>query len=169
MKMPKIFMNRQFRWVAIAIVIFMLVLTFINVFIVGGDAFIYNLNSSVDPPLSILVTVSAALLWRRMSKEKHNRVLWSGMLIGWALWTIAEVIWMVSTLLGQEVPYPSAADFFWVLGYIPMGIGLITRIRTMPARSTPAAPPSRSPTARRSPPATRSRATFLACMPTTTT
>ncbi len=136
MKMPKIFMNRQFRWVAIVIVIFMLVLTFVNVFMVGGDVFIYNLNSSVDPPLSILVTVFAALLWRRMSQEKHNRFLWSGMFIGWALWTIAEIIWMASTLLGQEVPYPSAADFFWVLGYIPMGIGLIARIRTMPAKPT---------------------------------
>jgi len=26
------------------------------------------------------------------------------------------------------------ADFFWLLGYIPMGIGLVTRVLTMPTK-----------------------------------
>jgi hypothetical protein len=39
-------------------------------------------------------------------------------------------------LVGQEVPYPSWADFFWLVGYIPMGIGLFARVRSLPVKPT---------------------------------
>jgi len=122
--------------VAIVTGIFVLVLLLMNIFIVGGDLFIYSFNSSVNPLLAILVVATAVSVWRQLQLEKHNRFLWLGIFIGWAFWALAEIIWAVYTILGQEVPYPSPADFFWVIGYIPMGIGLITRIWTMPARTT---------------------------------
>jgi hypothetical protein len=134
MNLPHIFSNRQFKGMTIAVVIVILVLVTINIFVIGGDLFVYTFNSSLNSPLAIIIAVSAFSVWHLMSTEKHNRFLWSGMLIGWALWALAETIWAVYSILGQEVPYPSLADFFWVIGYIPMGIGLITRIRTMPAR-----------------------------------
>ena len=34
------------------------------------------------------------------------------------------------------MPYPSLADLFWVLGYIPMGYGLVARIRAIPSKPT---------------------------------
>jgi hypothetical protein len=134
MNLPQIFSDRQLKRVTIAVAIVMLVFVTINIFVVGGDLFIYTFNSSLNSPLAIIVAFSAFSVWRLMSAEKHNRFLWSGILIGWALWALAETIWAVYSILGQEVPYPSLADFFWVVGYIPMGIGLITRIRTMPTK-----------------------------------
>jgi hypothetical protein len=134
LRLPNIFSDRQFRVVAIAVAIVILVIITINIFVIGGDLFVYTFNSSLNSPLSIFIAAFAASIWRLMGAEKHNRLLWSGMLIGWGLWALAETMWAVYSILGQEVPYPSLADFFWVIGYFPMGIGLITRIRTMPAK-----------------------------------
>jgi hypothetical protein len=134
MNLPKIFSNRQFKWVAIAVAIVILVLVIMNIFVIGGDLFIYTFNSSLNAPLAIFVAVSAATIWFLMRAGEHSRILWLGIFIGWGSWAIAETIWAVYSILGQEVPYPSLADIFWVIGYIPMGFGLITRIRTTPAR-----------------------------------
>ena len=132
--MPRILSNRQFQWAAIAAAIVALVILAINIFLIGGDGFVFAFNSSLNPPLAILVTILAAVIWRQMSAEKHSRLLWAGMLIGWALWSLAETVWAIYTISGQELPYPSMADFFWLLGYIPMGIGLVTRVLTMPTK-----------------------------------
>ena len=136
MNLPHIFSDRRFRIVAAAFAIFILILLAINLFLIGGDIFVFTLNSSLNAPLAILVTLFAAFIWRRMSTEKQRRRLWAGLVLGWALWAIAETIWAVYSVLGQEVPYPSLADLFWVVGYLPMGIGLLARVRTMPTKPT---------------------------------
>jgi hypothetical protein len=134
MKIPAIFSNRQFKVVAIVTAIVALLILLLNIFVIGGDAFIYTFNSSINPPLAILITVFAASILRHMSRQDQSHHLWAGMIAGWALWALAETLWIIYTLLSAEVPYPSLADLFWVLGYIPMGFGLITRIRTMPTK-----------------------------------
>jgi hypothetical protein len=63
-------------------------------------------------------------------------MLWGGLFAGWTLWAIAEILWFVFGYLGQEVPYPSIADLFWLIGYIPLGIGLYSRLREMPLKLT---------------------------------
>jgi hypothetical protein len=72
------------------------------------------------------------MLWRRMTVGSQNRLLWSGLAIGWVFWTIAEFWWGIAAIMGQEVPYPSWADFFWLAGYIPMFIALQARLRSLP-------------------------------------
>jgi hypothetical protein len=134
MTLPNIFSNRQFKRIAIAVAIFFLVVLLINVFVIGGGAFVFTFNGILNSPLAIITAVSAAAIWRLMSAEKNNRLLWSGIVLGWGLWAIAETIWAAYSILEKEVPYPSVADLFWVAGYIPMGYGLIARIRTMPAK-----------------------------------
>ncbi len=134
--MPKILSNRQFRWAAIAVAIVVLVFLAVNILLIGGDAFVIGFNSILNPPLAIIITILAAIAWHRMRAEGRRRFLWLGMLIGWALWALAETVWAIYTIQGQEIPYPSVADFFWLLGYIPMGIGLVARVLTMPAKPT---------------------------------
>ena len=138
MSLPNIFSNRSFRITAIIIAAVILSILILNIFIIGGDTFVINFNSSLNSPLAIIITISAVGLWHLMSAERHNRLLWLGILIGWSMWALAETIWAVYLILGQEVPYPSLADLFWIAGYLPMGVGLITRIRTIPVK------PSRS-------------------------
>lgn len=111
--------------------------TAINFFRIGGDAFVFNLNTNIPAPLALVLSLSALMLWRKVAVGSHNRLLWSGMTTGWILWTIAEFWWGFASILGQEVLYPSWADFFWVLGYLPIYIALWTRIRSLPQKLTP--------------------------------
>lgn len=134
MKLPNIFLNRHFKAMAIAVAVAIFVLVIFNIFVIGGDVFIYTFNSSLNSPLAIIITISALSVLRLMKTENHNRFLWLGIVIGWGFWALAETIWTGYSIIGREVPYPSLADFFWVIGYVPMGVGLITRFRTIPAR-----------------------------------
>lgn len=137
MNLPDIFSNRQFKKAAIAAAALTLILLIVNVFLIGGDAFVHTFNSIPDAPLAIIVTVAAASIWRQMSAEDQRRRLWGGLVIGWALWALAEMIWSLSSIFGREVPYPSLADLFWVVGYIPMTIGLLGSVRAMPTKPAP--------------------------------
>jgi hypothetical protein len=136
MNLPDIFSDRRFKWAAIAVATLILILLIVNIFLIGGDAFVHTFNSIPDAPFAIIVTVFAASVWRQMSTEDQRRRLWGGLVFGWALWALAETIWSLYSIFGQEVPYPSLADLFWVVGYIPMTIGLLDSVRTIPTKLT---------------------------------
>ena len=60
-------------------------------------------QSSLSTPLSLLLSTNRAFLF---------------LSIAIALWFTAEILWTYYQLgLGIEVPFPSLADFFWLLGY----------------------------------------------------
>jgi hypothetical protein len=136
MEVPHIFESRLFRTVAVVVGLFILAMLVIDIFVIGGDAFIFTYHSSLNAPFAIVVTIFAVAAWRRMSLDSPRRRLWSGLVLGWATWAVAETIWALFSAIGQEVPYPSPADLFWVFGYIPMGIGLLARIRATPFKPT---------------------------------
>jgi hypothetical protein len=130
--LPPIFSNRNFRWVSIAVVLGAISTLAINVFVVGGDRFLYHFNSSLNAPLAALVAIYSTIVWRQARSSGVNHSLWAGIMAGWILWTVAEFTWLAYSLFGQEAPYPGPADLFWIAGYIPMGFGLLGRIRSMP-------------------------------------
>ena len=129
MNVPQPFSNRPFRWIVYLVALVILILLVIDIFAIGGDSFLFTLHSSMNAPLAVIVTITAASIYQFMSAETQRRQMWSGLVLGWALWALAETIWAVFSVLGQEVPYPSIADLFWVAGYIPMGVGLLSRLR----------------------------------------
>jgi hypothetical protein len=135
MNLPRIISNRQFKWMAIGTAAIALIFMLINLFAVGGDEFINMFNSGLNFPLALINAIAAVSIWRWMRSDNHNRFLWAGIMIGWSLWALAELIWAVYLVLGQE-SYPSLADFFWVIGYVPMIVGLVTRVQTMPCKPT---------------------------------
>jgi hypothetical protein len=66
--------------------------------------------------------------WRK-PKERFS-VIWVCFTIGLLLWFLGEATWAVYTLyLGVEVPYSSAADVFWVAGYVPIMVALYVYIK----------------------------------------
>jgi hypothetical protein len=136
MHVSNIFTNRPFRVAAIVAAAFTLILLLVNLLLIGGDAFVFSFNSAINAPLAIIITIAAARAWHQMGIEKRRRRLWAGLLTGWALWSLAEVIFALYSILGQEPPYPSAADFFWLVGYLPLGLGLLARIYRMPNKPT---------------------------------
>lgn len=123
-------------WQSVVVLLVIAYVT-VNIFNVGGDEFVITLNNNIANPLAIAVTFLALALWRQIAEVGRNRLLWSGLTVGWALWTVAEIWWGIASIIGQEVPYPSWADFFWLAGYIPMLVALWERIRSLPRNITP--------------------------------
>lgn len=44
-------------------------------------------------------------------------------------WFVGEVFWTYYELVAKTDPYPSAADWFYLLGYVPLGIGLLWELK----------------------------------------
>lgn len=118
-------------WKEIIVYLFVIMYVAINVFRIGGETFLFNLNNSISIPLALGATIMAMTIWRGFIVGSLNRFIWSNLTIGLTLWTIAELWWTGGAILGQEIPYPSWADFFWIVGYVPMYFALWTRIRSI--------------------------------------
>jgi hypothetical protein len=84
--------------------------------------------SNVLPTLGAATAFASALLcWRRYGYglRKKFEAVWFFFSLGTGLWILAELTWAAYYFfLNVEVPYPSAADFFYVGGYIPVLVGL---------------------------------------------
>lgn len=105
----------------------------LNLFHVGGDEFIVSLNNFIVIPLAVAITSLAWLLWLQNKFEKQQ-ILWLGLAVGWTLWSLAEIWWAIATVVFEEVPYPSLADFFWLGGYVAILFALWKRLRSLPQK-----------------------------------
>lgn len=123
--------------VKLAILVLVSVYVLINLFRIGGDNFVIALNNNIGNPLAIAVTVLAFMRRRELAVGGQNRMMWTGLAAGWALWTVAEVWWGIAALAGRELPFPSWADLFWLAGYVPMTVALWVRARSLPGKLSP--------------------------------
>ncbi len=81
--------------------------------------------------LAAIATIGLFSASRYAHSASDRRVLLS-FASGFLLWTIAEFIWMYYELiLGIEVPFPSFADLFWTIGYVPMLYALYLKKKDM--------------------------------------
>ncbi|MGB9684033.1 MAG: hypothetical protein ACPL1Z_03770 [Candidatus Bathyarchaeales archaeon] len=89
--------------------------------------------SNAFPPIiaGATVIVSGVSLERYWRKAKGRfPIVWLYFTCGLFLWFIGEAVWAGYTLiLGVELPYPSAADIFWIAGYIPFFIALYLYVK----------------------------------------
>ncbi|MCE7858724.1 MAG: hypothetical protein DYG86_02915, partial [Chloroflexi bacterium CFX2] len=136
MNISTLFSDRKYVAAGLLAGALILVYSAVNFFVIGGDEFVYSLNNNITIPLVLFTTAFAFSLWRHVNIGWPNRMLWGGLLAGWTLWTVAEVLWVFYGYLYQDIPYPSLADFFWLVGYIPMWFGLHFRLREIPAQPT---------------------------------
>jgi PAS domain-containing protein len=89
-------------------------------------AFAIHIVSDIFP---LLLSVAGAFLayriLRRERKDRGSAWIWGWMTLGLACWAAGEITWTVLSDIHQaEIPYPSAADVFWVVGYIPVILSL---------------------------------------------
>ena len=89
--------------------------------------------SNAFPPIiaGATVIISGVSLERYWRKAKGQfPIVWLYFTCGLFLWFIGEAVWAGYTLiLGVELPYPSAADIFWIAGYIPFFIALYLYVK----------------------------------------
>ncbi|HSJ53287.1 MAG TPA: hypothetical protein VLC52_06020, partial [Anaerolineae bacterium] len=108
---------------------------YLAVNVLGAAMGLHNLDlvNSVAVPLLILAVVVLTFRLRgQMAEGSANHALWTGMTMGAASWAVAECWWLVGVLGGSELPWPSGADFFWLVAYVPMTAALCIRIRSLP-------------------------------------
>lgn len=77
----------------------------------------------------------AFMLWRSFQRGETLSIIWGSLSTGLLLWAVGEIIWASDQLLfGEKLPYPSTADVVWLLGYLPVIVGLAVRFRTLQMR-----------------------------------
>jgi hypothetical protein len=88
-----------------------------------------NLNfigfvSNVAAPIEAFAAFAiGALLWKMNSGTRAGGMsrVYASYSLGIGLWFVAECTWSMYPLAFRiETPYPSIADLFWLIGYIPL-------------------------------------------------
>ena len=128
--------SQKLNWRQVVIGFATLVIIIIAVFRIGGDDFVYAFNNNISSFQALAILILCILILVKTNPKSKNYQLWFGLTVGWLLWTIAEFWWGISSFLIDEPPFPSAADFFWMIGYIPMFLALNMRNRSIPKELT---------------------------------
>lgn len=85
--------------------------------------------SNVITPFEALAAFAMAILMlKTYSGDKGGGMsrVYASYSLGIGLWFLAECTWTTYTLLVRiEIPYPSIADLFWLVGYIPLLVAFL--------------------------------------------
>ncbi|HEY3310735.1 MAG TPA: hypothetical protein VGK00_03755 [Anaerolineales bacterium] len=123
--------NRGFRIATILVAGQALVMTILAVLRVGGEQFINGIFDYSSPIFAAISTLAAYWGWSISNPKEVSRRIWGWMTTALILWTVAEALWIYYSFIYQDTtPYPSPADFFWLLGYFPLYASLILRVRS---------------------------------------
>lgn len=77
-------------------------------------------------------------VWFFTSRKDSSKKIWGQLVIGLVASTVAEMIWAYyEVVLGQDVPYPSIADLFWLFGYVMICLALLTQYRLFQVPPSP--------------------------------
>jgi hypothetical protein len=80
---------------------------------------------------SLLTTLAAILVLNSYHAGDRPRKIWVYLTIGFACWSLSEIFWGIYYASGMEIPIPSLADLFWILGYVFMTIALVSQFRVI--------------------------------------
>lgn len=132
MKRSSIFTQEIFTKVAWGSLAIAAVYIVIHLFVIGGDAFVITLSDTLPIPLAILNAVLVFIMWQKFAPLNKGRKLWGWFVIGWSLWALGEILYVVVGFLTDEVPYPSIADIAYIVGTLVLIGGLIRRVQDTP-------------------------------------
>lgn len=100
----------------------------------------YTFSNVFSPIIASVAVLSSYFAMRRYWENFGSLLskIWLGFTLGMFLWFLGELGWAFYTMvLNVEIPYPSFADIFWLIGYLPLFIALILYIEIIqPAIST---------------------------------
>jgi hypothetical protein len=88
----------------------------------------YAFSNTVPIVVSGLAVLSSFLALRKYWDTIRSRLsrIWLSFTLGMLLWFFGELGWFVYTMvLNVEIPYPSLADIFWLVGYVPLFLALL--------------------------------------------
>ena len=85
-------------------------------------------SNIVFAPVAFAPVVVAFETSRRYGWEFRSKLgrVWSMFLTGLFLWFLGELVWAIYVLAFKiDIPYPSVADVFYLLGYLPLFCGFV--------------------------------------------
>lgn len=86
-------------------------------FVLSAEQFYYVSTPSyvIIPGVLAIVSISVAIKeWKNNSKAKFAMIFFA---LGVVCWFSAEQIWMILEIVFDEDPFPSIADFFYIIAY----------------------------------------------------
>ncbi len=130
MKSMGLFENRRFVLATAIVPSVILLIVIAKILTAGQEGMTALINDAASFTCASAASVLFTRAWLSTSGKDISRRIWGLLAIGLILWTIAEGIWgFYEVILGEETPYPSIADFFWILGYLPLYLALFIRYR----------------------------------------
>jgi len=94
--------------------------------------FIYFFSNASPPVIAGAAVVTSGIALERYWRKARGEFprAWLYFTLGLFFWFVGEAVWAGYTLvLGVELPYPSIADVFWMVGYFPLFMGLFSYIK----------------------------------------
>lgn len=89
----------------------------------------------ITPLYSFLAILVLPIAISTFAKQDPLRKTWMLLTAGMILVFLGDLNWLIwSTIWGDRIPYPSPADFFYLLGYGVLCVGLISANRTIRTR-----------------------------------
>lgn len=129
--------NRRFFYIVVSIVGFSLVLIGINLFMLGGNKAPTTINNIANVIGVLLASIFAIQVWLSNTDDEFLNMFWGLLALGLVFWAIAESIWLYLSFVYSEIPFPSLADLFWLLGYIPIIAAFVRRNSQLQVKQTP--------------------------------
>lgn len=78
---------------------------------------------------ALIAAVIFTLITSYFEPGEPPRVIWAAFAAAMGLWTVAEAIWGYLYITDGEVPVFSAADVFWLFGYVALTVSLARQFR----------------------------------------
>jgi two-component system, cell cycle response regulator len=116
----------QLRWLRLAFAGFAAVwLVYAGLTITGTAGNVELLGADVEHLMyaGLLLGAGVMCLARAFGSHDERRV-WAALGAGLTLWSFGDIWWIAFFANAEEIPYPSMADFFWLVSYPPMAYGV---------------------------------------------
>jgi hypothetical protein len=132
MELKGLFQNRSFATFLIVMVFAFAISTALILIPFNGEPGKVIAKNIASVVFSLLTFWFFFKSWFFTETYDLSKGIWGLFTLGIFLWAVAEFVWaFFEVILKVETPFPSIADLFWVLGYIPLFWGLSIRYRTL--------------------------------------
>jgi hypothetical protein len=113
------------RWLALAGFIILIYCSFLSAVYVTSSVEEIAVGPGAIVPFITGIVATASIAMALKTAKSEVRRSWELLLVGIAMWTLADLIWGVQEIwsLTQEV-YFSFADFMWIAGYVPIAMAI---------------------------------------------
>jgi len=91
-------------------------------------SFLALFSNMITPFEALSTFLMAAMLFKTNSGRRGGGIsrVYASYSVGFLLWFLGELTWTIYAVAFQiEIPFPSIADLFWLVGYVPLLLALL--------------------------------------------